>query len=87
VEANLTVSIVAEGDSEIARVTKKSEETDRIIADLDAKVREIAQLTGAKKPEEPVAAGEEAPKRRHPRREREAKEPKEAKQVEEKASE
>ncbi len=91
VEANLTVSIVAEGDSEIARVSKKSEETDRIIADLDAKVKEIAQLTGAKKAEEAAAAPEEeAPKRKHSRREREAKEPKEPKEpkeAEEKASE
>lgn len=81
IEANLSVSIVPEGDTEIARVSRKSEETDRIIAELDAKVKEIAQLAGARKSEEPVAVPEETHKKKHPRREREAKE------VEEKASE
>ncbi len=86
IEASLLVSVVSEGDTEVARVTKKSEETDRIVADLEAKVREIAQLTGTKKSEERAAAPEEeAPKRKSSRRERE---PKEAAPVsEEKASE
>jgi len=83
IEASLTVSVVSEGDTEIARVTKKSEATDRIIAELEMKVREIAQLTGTKKAEErTVAPEEEAPKRKPSRREREAKEAPEEKESE-----
>jgi len=66
VNAVLTISVIAEGDEAIARVKKKDEESDRIIADLDAKVKEIALLTGARKPEAPVeAAPVEKPRKKH----------------------
>jgi len=78
VQAIITVSVLPEGDESIARAKKRDAESDRIVADLDAKVKEIALLTGTRKPEEAAAAApEEAapeakPKRKGGRKEREA---------------
>jgi large subunit ribosomal protein L9 len=55
VEASLLLSIVVEGDAPVTRVKRKDEESDRIVADLDAKVKEIAQLTGRRPAEPPPA--------------------------------
>jgi large subunit ribosomal protein L9 len=70
VEANLLLSILVEGDTPVARVKKKDPETDRIVADLDAKVKEIAQLTGRRPVEAPSAPPpDEARPKRKARRE------------------
>jgi len=66
VNAVLVISVIAEGEEPVARAKKKDEESDRIIADLDAKVKEIALLTGARKPEAPVElAPAEKPRKKH----------------------
>ena len=72
VQAIVIVSVLPEGDEAVARAKKRDAESDRIVADLDAKVRDIALLTGTRKPEEAVAAapaeaapeGEAKPKRK-----------------------
>jgi large subunit ribosomal protein L9 len=66
VSAQLVVSVIAEGDEPVSRAKKKDEESDRIIAELDAKVKEIALLTGARKPE--VASVEAASAEGKPRK-------------------
>jgi large subunit ribosomal protein L9 len=82
VKAIVTLSVLPEGDEAIARAKKRDAESDKVMADLDAKVKEIAQLTGTRKPEEVAAAapseaeaaeGEAKPKRK-PRKERPPKE-------------
>jgi len=78
VQAVVTVSVLPEGEEAIARAKKRDAESDRIVADLDAKVKEIAQLTGTRRPEETAAAApaeaapEAKPKRKGGRKEREA---------------
>ena len=92
VQAIVIVSVLPEGDEAVARAKKRDAESDRMVADLEAKVRDIAQLTGTRKPEEAVAAapaeaapeGEAKPKRKS-RKERPPKE--EAPAVEEKPAE
>lgn len=80
VQAVVTLSVLPEGDEAIARAKKRDAESDRIVADLDAKVKDIAQLTGARKPEETAAAApaeaeaEAKPKRKGGRKERPPKE-------------
>lgn len=54
VAAELLISVLVESDEPVARVKKKDEETDRIVAELDAKIKEIEQLTGSRVVEEPV---------------------------------
>jgi len=77
VQAIVTLSVLPEGDETIARAKKRDAESDRIVADLDAKVKEIALLTGARKPEVTAAAApaeaahEAKPKRKGGRKERE----------------
>jgi large subunit ribosomal protein L9 len=76
VQAIVTVSVLPEGDESVALAKKRDEESDRLIADLDAKVKEIAQFTGTRKPEEtteapPVQAAAEAKPKRRSRKERE----------------
>ncbi len=80
VQAIVTLSVLPEGDEAVARAKKRDAESDRIVADLEAKVKEIAQLTGTRKAEEPVAAApaaeavpaEAKPKRKSGRKERQA---------------
>ena len=78
VQAIITVSVLPEGEEAIARAKKRDAESDRIVADLEAKVKEIALLTGTRKPEEAAgaapaeAAPAEAKPKRKSRREREA---------------
>ncbi|RPJ85957.1 MAG: 50S ribosomal protein L9 [Acidobacteria bacterium] len=77
VQAIITVSVLPEGDEPIARAKKRDAESDRIVTDLDAKVKEIALLTGTRKPEETAAAApteaahEAKPKHKGKRKERE----------------
>lgn len=60
VEAELLVSVLSEGDQPLARVKKQDEETDRIVAELETKLKEIEQLTGVKPaPEAPAAEATE----------------------------
>ncbi len=78
VQAIITVSVLPEGEEAIARAKKRDAESDRIVADLDAKVKEIALLTGTRKPEEAATAAPaetapaEAKPKRKSRKEREA---------------
>ena len=78
VQAIITVSVLPEGEEAIARAKKRDAESDRIVADLEAKVKEIALLMGTRKPEETAgaapaeAAPAEAKPKRKSRREREA---------------
>ncbi|HXK58808.1 MAG TPA: 50S ribosomal protein L9 [Acidobacteriota bacterium] len=79
VEASVLLSVVAELEEPIARAKKRDAESDRIIADLDAKLKEIARLAGSPKSEEaglaaaPSEADAEAkPKRKGARKEKEA---------------
>ncbi|MFB3904851.1 MAG: 50S ribosomal protein L9 [Acidobacteriota bacterium] len=96
VQAVITVSVLPEGDEPIAQAKKRDAESDRIVAELDAKVKEIALLTGTRKPEEaaaaaPAEAASEAKPKRKARKEREAKEeaaaPKQEAAVQEKPAE
>ncbi|MBI4444605.1 MAG: 50S ribosomal protein L9 [Acidobacteria bacterium] len=45
VKAELLLSVVVEGDETITKVKKKDEESERIIAELDSKLRDIEQLS------------------------------------------
>ncbi len=78
VQAIITVSVLPEAEEAIARAKKRDAESDRIVADLDAKVKEIALLTGTRKPEEAATAAPaetapaEAKPKRKSRKEREA---------------
>ena len=47
VTAELLVSILVEDDEPMSEVKRKGEESDKIVAELEAKIREIEQLTGA----------------------------------------
>ncbi|RPI29148.1 MAG: 50S ribosomal protein L9 [Acidobacteria bacterium] len=86
VEATVLLSVLAESDETIGRAKKKDEESDRIVADLEAKVKEIAQLTGGRKPEPAVAAPAEVAPEGKPKRERRTRKEREAKEeTEEKA--
>ena len=61
VTAELLVSILLEGDQPVARIKKKDEESDRIVSELDARIKEISRvsMTENSPVEEAVEAVEE----------------------------
>ena len=46
VTAELLLSIVAEGDEPVSKIKKKDEESDAIVAELEARLKEMKQSTG-----------------------------------------
>ncbi len=46
VTAELLISILIEGEQPISEVKKKDEESDKVVAELEAKLKEMGQLTG-----------------------------------------
>lgn len=47
VAAELLLSVLIEGDEPVAKVKKKDEESEKIVAELEARIKEIEQLTSA----------------------------------------
>ena len=48
VSAQILLSVVIEGEEHVARVKKRDEESEKMVADLEAKLKEIRQSTGMK---------------------------------------
>ncbi len=62
VAAELLLSVLFEGDEPVARIKKKDEESDRIVAELEARMKEMSRLAGTEEtpPEAAELAGQEA---------------------------
>ena len=62
VAAELLLSVIFEGDEPVARIKKKDEESDRIVADLEARMEELSRSAGTKEtpPEAAELVGQEA---------------------------
>jgi large subunit ribosomal protein L9 len=61
VAAELLLSVLLEGDEPVNKIKKKDEESDAIVADLDAKLKEMRQFSeGATSPESEDLPAEEA---------------------------
>lgn len=62
VPAELLVSVLAEGDEPVVRIKKKDDESEQIVSQIEAKLKEVEQLTGtaaaAESTEEPEATEE-----------------------------
>jgi large subunit ribosomal protein L9 len=72
VRAELVVSVVPEGDEEIAIAKKRDGESEKTIADLDTKVKELhKQETAVKEEERPAAEVEPRPRKPKGKKDRE----------------
>ncbi len=62
VAAELLLSVLLEGDEPVARIKKKDEESDRIVAELEARIKEVGRSAGSEEtpPEAPEFAGQES---------------------------
>lgn len=62
VAAELLLSVLLEGDEPVARIKKKDEESDRIVAELEARIKEMGRSAGSEEtpPEAPEFAGQES---------------------------
>lgn len=54
VEAKILVSVTPEGDETPTQIIQRGEESDKIVAELAAKVAEIQRLTGVSQASEPI---------------------------------
>jgi large subunit ribosomal protein L9 len=59
VEAEFLLSVLVEADQLLTRVKKKDEESDQIVAELEAKIKEIEERSGAEAAQEAKSTGSE----------------------------
>lgn len=74
VDVELLLSVIPEGDEPVTRLLERGEESDKILHDLEEKVREAEQLSGAGRGSgSPLSPSLEAEDRRRSRKPREAR--------------
>lgn len=84
VTAKLLISIPIEGEQPISEIKKKDEESDKVVAELEAKIKEMGQLTGRQSsasPQPEDTLGEERESQAAEEQEKKATEGKEEKEA------